>query len=194
MGELANLRLERFRRVGELKFFSRREFSPQLDGERGEAAQRVGIERFGERGRFGRRFFDDRLQFVRVFFGRRSFFVGEERDEFRALAGGLGERGRFVGESGELRVRFEVGERREIREPTVEAAQRPAQVGRVGIIFLFFGRSNDLIDQVAILFFAFLLGRSLTCGALRRVVGRPLDATDVRRRRATKKGRRGQRR
>ena len=192
MGELADLRLERLRRVGELELFSGGQFRLQLGGERGEAAQRVGVERFGERGRCARRFVDDRLQFVRVLFGRRSVFVGEERDELRALTGGFGERGRFVGEAGELRVRLEVGERRESSEPTVEAAQRAAQVGWVGIIFLFFGRSNDLIDQVAVLLFALLLRRSLAGGALGRVVGR-LNAADVRRR-AAKKRRRGQRR
>ena len=190
MLELANLRLERFGRVGELELLRGSQLAAQLFGERSETSQRVGVEFFRQRVRLGRRLFDDRLQFVRVFFGRRAVFVEKERDEPGAVASDVGERGRFFGERGELRVRFEVGRRGQSGEPTVERAERAAQIIGVRVIFLLFGRSNDLREQFNVLLLMFLLRRALVNAVSRRSFR---VATDVRRR-AAKERRNRQRR
>ena len=191
MLKLPNLRLERFGRVGELELFRGGQLETQFFGERSETSQRVGVEFFRQRVRFRRRLFDGRLQFVRVFFGRRAVFVAEERDQPGAVAGDFGERDRFFGERGEFRVRFEVGRRRQGGEPTVERAERAAQIIGIRVIFLLFGRSNDLFEQLNVLLLTFLLRRALMNAVSRRGVGL---ATDVRRRRATKERRDRQRR
>ena len=184
--ELSDLRLERFGRVGELELFRGGQLAAQFFGERSKTSQRVGVEFFRQRVRLRRRLFDDRVQFVRVLFGRRSVFVEEKRDQPCAVAGDVGERGRFGGERVELRVRLEVRRRRQGGEPSVERAERAAQVVGVRVIFLLFGRSNDLLEQLNVLLLPFLLRRALMNAVSRR--GFRL-ATDVRRR-ATKERRR----
>ena len=191
MLKLANLRLKGFGRVGELELFRGSQLAAQFFGEGGETAQGVGVEFFRQRFRSRRGLFDDRLEFVRVFLGRRAVFVEEERDQPGAVAGDVGEFRRFLGERVEFRVRFEVGRRGRRGEPIVERAERAAQIIRIRVIFLFFGRLNDLREQFNVLLLTFLLRRALMNAVSRRGFGL---ATDVGRRRATKERRRRQRR
>ena len=187
---MANLRLERFGRVGKLELFRGGEFKTQLFGESSETSQRVGVELFRQRVRLRRNLFDGRVQFVRVLLGRRSVFVEEERDEASGVSSEIGERDRFGGERVELRVRFEVRRRRQGGEPIVERAERAAQVVGIRMIFLLFGRSNDLLEELNVLLLTLLLRRALMNAVSRRGFGL---ATDVGRR-ATKERRRRQRR